>query len=527
MQTKDRIKHILNRLPVFGIGLLAGSSLLSAQVTEWYQKDAVLPLFFAALAILGGSLAAKAMKSVNPALLMILSAGVLIVNCKGAGEIAFLFSLALWAMLAAEKRNWLLLAAGSVAGYLPDFGLDIRFRLLLWGWLFVLPTLVTAWREFLHYRTWGAVLLCGGLLMLLPLAENNRVLFPQNGILPVLLLPDAENLRIAFIIAPGQRENISQQWEAFPFVRNVSVGTIDLLRKTTVPFDLIVFYRLPGHSAAAREAALKLALKNLSSGGALVFNKWQLPEHSFGEDTLPVPGTFRSYLAYSKSKKKCTLSEMDKRLQTHLQNCGMENSFMPPGVFKALFYEDVYSAISIPRSRDWSFAVKTGGLAALLWVLFTLFRTGLDGSVWGNGCWFGFFSAVLFRQCAALEISCPEVWFWLPVILLTGFLARAVPDHAARYILSVSVILPLFLLPEEQPFLWLAAAFAAACSSGILQGTLAERKPEKTRELFCKYAAGGVGGVLAYCAIEIIMPGERSVVFLLPLLLRLLTFFRF
>ena len=118
--------------------------------------------------------------------------------------------------------------------------------------------------------------------MLLPLAENNRVLFPQNGILPVLLLPDAENLRIAFIIAPGQQENISQQWEAFPFVQKVSVGTIDLLRKTTVPFDLIVFYRLPGHSAAAREAALKLALEHLSSGGALVFNKWQLPEHSFG-----------------------------------------------------------------------------------------------------------------------------------------------------------------------------------------------------------------------------------------------------
>ena len=214
---------------------------------------------------------------------------------------------------------------------------------------------------------------------------------------------------------------------------------------------------------------------------------------------------------------------MDKKLQTHLRACGLESAFMPPGVFKALFYEDVYPAESRTPGDIWRMAGMVAGAVALIWWLIVLCRPGRDGSVWGNGCWFGLLSAVLICRSAAWEFNFPAAWFWLPLLCLTGLGWRYNSNRFARYALAVSAVVPFGILLGLEPWNMLAVALVSACCCGIVHYTLAARCPARSGVLFCKYIAGSICGIL----ISNLFPGNILTVLAVLALLRFVAVFRF
>ena len=523
----DRLKNFAESTILFAVAFITGSCSLALWKVDWYVKESALLPFFAFAALLGGGVIGKTVRSLNPALLLVISGSILILGEKGVAPAAFLLSVVLFAMAAVSGRNFWCLGVGLALGGMSAWSMDIRLRLLLWSWMIVLPTVFLAWREFLHYRTWGAILLGCCLALLLPRYPEPYTHFPVKGALPALLIPGGENLRTAYIHPRFRAEKLSTLWEQFPFVEKAVPGTPEVLYKTwDKPFALIAFDQIPGHTSNARNAMLKQAWEQLAADGALI-----LPgEGGFGLPgcrPFPVPGTEGCYMTLLKGKGQSTLSEMDRQLQQLLKSCGMTDAFMPPGVFKALYYEDVHAAASTEKSGVWDWVFIIAGAVVLLWVLFTLSRSGMDGSVWGNGCWFGIAAALLIQQNSAWEFRFAPAWQWLPLILLGGFWLKVHADRFARYMLGISVFLPLLLLWNAEPWSCLAAVFLAACSCGVIHFTLAERTPERKELLFCKYAAGCTGGVMVCCTANILFPGNMIIVPALLVGLRMISFFRF
>ena len=522
MTVNHRLRNFLEGTILFCIGFFAGSSLLVCRGAEWYCASPVLPLLAGAAALLGGTFAGKTVRGMNPVFLAILSGGMLIIQMKGFSEGAVLLALMLAGMVMVNARNLWSIGAGLLLGGLLDIGIDFRFRLFLWAWLMVLPASVLVWREFLHYRTWCALIFSAGLL-LFPASPPLLPDFPGNGALPALLIPDTENLRIGYILPAGCPENISGKWEQFPFVEKVMTGSAGMLRQEQErPFDLIVFDRQAAHSAAGGSSLLKLAWEQLSANGVLI-----VPAETVStlpvKEKFPLPGTQGRFSALLKGKGQTTLSQMDKKLQTHLRACGQESAFMPPGVFKALFYEDVYPAESRTPGDIWRMAGMVAGAVALIWWLIVLCRPGRDGSVWGNGCWFGLLSAVLICRSAAWEFNFPAAWFWLPLLCLTGLGWRYNSNRFARYALAVSAVVPFGILLGLEPWNMLAVALVSACCCGIVHYTLAARCPARSGVLFCKYIAGSICGIL----ISYLFPGNILTVLAVLALLRFVAVFRF
>ncbi|MBQ7207299.1 MAG: hypothetical protein IJS01_05825 [Lentisphaeria bacterium] len=334
--------------------------------------------------------------------------------------------------------------------------------------------------------------------------------------LPSSPIPDAEPGRLSVLQVTRQAEDIpAAPWKQFSYISRFSAVPVEgpvpvgkRLDALGTPFDLISLEVLPKWPEASLQSLTEKLLTMTAKKGCLVVPRALVPLLPPDRKTVPVPGTGRGRFAVlSASDASVSPQTLDSRLQRHLKAAG-DKTFMPAGVFTALFLEkDDAAGKSLPAPAR----SLPGPHSALFWSLLAFAGLALHiflsrsraGSSFlaeaenASSCALIVTAAFLTVAANRMNSLIPETALLWSIVLCLPFCGKK--GKLEKLLLGASLLLPWLLAAELPQNILSAAALAialvTAASAGITGAKLL-LEPEASRDrlvmaFFCGTALAG------------------------------------